>query len=262
MTISTIFVSLPFIVLGFRALIFVGKCLDKLNPPPKGTPYWEKPEWNAPQPLAKTERQRPDHPSGGELLGSDHSSGNPQKVITVVGRTSAGKSSLANALLGQEAFATGVEHGTTSEVMATPFRAGYLLYDTPGLLDGETYSRAVLDTAKDSELVIFLTTGQLYRQELDFLRDLCTLQAAWNRTRHSRPARSTLVFLNACDLKERTMPSVERSHEITALKAQVSPWLAAETVLTGAAAPLDGGPPWIASLEGYLAHFFQQAAAA
>ena len=185
----------------------------------------------------------------------------PEKTICLVGRTSAGKSSLGNALTGTSPFAVGIEHGTTTGFQAVPYHGGYELQDTPGLLDGEQYSARVLDAAKQSELVIFMTTSQLFRQELDFLRDLCVTQNRWNRTRKpTEPGRCTLVFLNACDLKERMMPSTRRANELAALKAQVTPWLGPDAVLTGAAAPLDNSPPWIASLQGYLVHFCQQSA--
>jgi predicted GTPase len=180
----------------------------------------------------------------------------------LVGRTSSGKSSLGNALTAAPTFDVGIEHGTTSRFLAVPFRGGFQLQDTPGLLDGDHCSGAVLNAAKASALVILLTTGQLYRQEIDFLGELCTAQAFWNRTRGTLPRRDTLVFLNAADLKERTMPTSGRANELAALKTQVSPWLEREAVLSGAAAPLDGGPPWIGSLEGYLAHFCRQSAAA
>jgi GTP-binding protein EngB required for normal cell division len=37
-----------------------------------------------------------------------------ENIVCLVGRTSSGKSSTANALMGYEAFDTGIEHGTTT----------------------------------------------------------------------------------------------------------------------------------------------------
>lgn len=234
-------------VLGFRALNYVCKEVDK-NKMPAAKPVSRKPTGSTSRSKAKRSKPSPRVAP-------------PKPFITLVGRTSAGKSSLGNALLGQETFVTGVEHGTTSAIQAVPFSAIYRLQDTPGLLDGETYRRGVLNAAKASELVILVTTGQLYRQELDFLRDLGTVQRAWNGLRGSRPARSTVVFINHDDLKESTMPSDVRAGELSALREQVQGWVPGDHVLTGAAAPCDGKAPRIACLKTHLETFLTHAAA-
>jgi GTP-binding protein Era len=57
--------------------------------------------------------------------------------VAVFGRVSAGKSALGNALLGRDAFAVGVLHGTTTEADAARLdeasSAGLVLIDTPGI---------------------------------------------------------------------------------------------------------------------------------
>ena len=184
----------------------------------------------------------------------------PAKMISLVGRTSAGKSSLGNALLGRTVFTVGMQHGTTSDIRAVPFHPGYQLQDTPGLLDGETYNAVVFDAAMTSTLVVLVTTGQLYRQELDFLRKLCTAQRHWNGLRGTQPARSTVIFVNASDVKEHTMPASVQATELTALREQVQDWIPGDYVLTGAAAPSDGRSPKTAALEQHLNRFFQFAA--
>lgn len=234
----------PLVGLGFRALGRVLKEIDK-HSPPSNQPVSTKPK--APVLRSNVGRSRSATPSQP-----------PLPLISLVGRTSAGKSSLGNALAGEEVFAVGVEHGTTSQVHTVPFQAGYRLQDTPGLLDGETYCRVVLDAAKASELVILVTTGQLYRQEIDFVRDLCTAQRAWNSSRGSQPARSIVIFVNADDLKELTMPSTVRAAELAALREQVQNWVPGDYVLTGAAQPCDGGTPRLTALEAHLRRFFER----
>jgi hypothetical protein len=238
---------IPPIVFAFagKALVYAFKELGKESKPAAPSPNRE--------PEAKPRRQ--------DRSGVAQSSqpAPPRKIISLVGRTSVGKSSLGNALAGEEAFSVGVEHGTTSQAQSIPFRHGYWLQDTPGLLDGETYDLVVMNAARSSELVVFVA-GQLYRQELDFLRELGAFQSAWNRSRGARPRRSTAIFLNACDLKALTMPSRERTVELDALGAQIGDCLPGGIVLSGAAAPVDGAAPEIAALEEYLAGFLRRSA--
>ena len=82
--------------------------------------------------------------------------------IAVFGRVSVGKSALGNALLGREAFATGVLHGTTQKRDTQRWQEvagqGLHLIDTPGIneLSGEERERLAFDVAAISDLVIFI----------------------------------------------------------------------------------------------------------
>lgn len=102
--------------------------------------------------------------------------------VAVFGRVSAGKSALGNALLGREAFAVGVLHGTTTDAEhATLDEAqhnGLVLIDTPGIneLDGEARERLAFEVAEVSDLVIFVGDGDLTREELDALKTLAATQ--------------------------------------------------------------------------------------
>lgn len=87
--------------------------------------------------------------------------------IAVFGRVSTGKSSLCNALLGREAFAVGVLHGTTTGAEhATLDEAtdqGLVLIDTPGIneLDGEARERIAFEVAEVCDLVFLSSMGIL-----------------------------------------------------------------------------------------------------
>jgi small GTP-binding protein len=102
--------------------------------------------------------------------------------VAVFGRVSAGKSALGNALLGREAFAVGVLHGTTSEAAHAELdeasAAGLVLIDTPGIneLEGEQRERLAFDVAEVSDLVVFVADGDLTREELDALKTLAATQ--------------------------------------------------------------------------------------
>jgi GTPase len=102
--------------------------------------------------------------------------------IAVFGRVSVGKSALGNALLGREAFATGVLHGTTRARDAQRWQEvagqGLHLIDTPGIneLSGEERERLAFDVAAISDLVIFVVDGDMTQSEIAALSTLAQTQ--------------------------------------------------------------------------------------
>ncbi|MGC1549656.1 MAG: GTP-binding protein [Rhodanobacter sp.] len=147
--------------------------------------------------------------------------------VAVFGRVSAGKSALGNALLGREAFAVGVLHGTTTEAAkATLDEAqhdGLVLIDTPGIneLDGEARERLAFDVAEVCDLVIFVADGDLTRDELDALKTLAATQ------------RPLLLVLNKAD----RYSTDERQALLGHLRERVHGLVRAEDVLAVAARP-------------------------
>ena len=113
--------------------------------------------------------------------------------IAVFGRVSVGKSALANALLGEDAFTVGVLHGTTREATQRSWRevagSGVHLIDTPGIdeLDGEAREKLAFDVAGVSDLVIFVVDGDMTQRERDALQLL------------GRTERPLLLGLNKAD---------------------------------------------------------------
>lgn len=113
--------------------------------------------------------------------------------IAVFGRVSVGKSALANALLGEDAFSVGVLHGTTRNATQRAWRevagSGVHLIDTPGIdeLDGETREKLAFEVAGVSDLVVFVVDGDMTQRELDALRLL------------ARTERPLLLALNKAD---------------------------------------------------------------
>ena len=113
--------------------------------------------------------------------------------IAVFGRVSVGKSALANALLGEDAFTVGVLHGTTREATQRSWRevagSGVHLIDTPGIdeLDGENRERLAFDVAAVSDLVVFVVDGDMTQRERDALQLL------------GRTERPLLLALNKAD---------------------------------------------------------------
>lgn len=170
--------------------------------------------------------------------------------VAVFGRVSAGKSALGNALLGREAFAVGVLHGTTTEAAQAPLDEaaadGLVLVDTPGIneLDGEARERLAFDVAEISDLVVFVCDGDLTRDELDALRTLAATQ------------RPLLLVLNKADRYGES----ERADLLEHLRGKVAGLVAPDDVLAVAARPapqrvldehgerLEPVPPQVAAL--------------
>lgn len=98
--------------------------------------------------------------------------------LAVFGRVSVGKSALANALLGENAFEVGVLHGTTHEATPQPWQevagSGVHLIDTPGIdeLDGEAREKLAVEVAGISDLVVFVVDGDMTTRERDALAQL------------------------------------------------------------------------------------------
>jgi GTP-binding protein Era len=102
--------------------------------------------------------------------------------LAVFGRVSVGKSALLNALLGRDAFAVGVLHGTTTRASALHWSeesaAGLHVIDTPGIneLSGEQREQLAFDVAARSDLVLFVVDGDMTSIEIDALRTVAATQ--------------------------------------------------------------------------------------
>ena len=116
--------------------------------------------------------------------------------IAVFGMVGRGKSSLLNALLGQEVFETGAVHGVTQTVQTAQWSAkqetlggaGNLwrvslfgtgnsqveLIDTPGIdeVNGEMRETMARQLAKQADLILFVVAGDITRVEFEALSEL------------------------------------------------------------------------------------------
>jgi hypothetical protein len=173
----------------------------------------------------------------------------PGKVITFVGRTGAGKSSTANSLLGYAAFDVGAEHGSTTLVAARDYVGGYQLRDTPGLMDDTAFDDAVWTAVEDSELVVYTTTGQLYRPEIETVRCVRDRQRQWDLESETPGRRKLVLYVNGQDYKESTMTRAVLAEEARLIKEQVATWIPEDRVAFGAAAPMAQGEGQPARLE-------------
>lgn len=106
--------------------------------------------------------------------------------IAAFGMVSRGKSSVLNALLGQEAFKVGTTHGTTVSRASQRWEHGsaaghpglegakLVLVDTPGIdeVGGEVREVLARDVARHADLLLFVVSSDMQRVEIEALAQL------------------------------------------------------------------------------------------
>ncbi|MFM7266138.1 MAG: GTP-binding protein [Cyanobium sp.] len=160
--------------------------------------------------------------------------------VVVFGRVGVGKSSLLNALLGEERFATDVAHGCTRRQESHPWDAGrpfgslaaVELVDTPGIdeIAAAGRERLARRVAIGADVVVLVLDGDLSAVEREALD---TLVAA---------GKPLLLVLNRCD----RWPEAERPELLASIRRRLPAGAAELEPLAVAAAPrrarlLEGG---------------------
>ncbi len=147
--------------------------------------------------------------------------------IAAFGRVSTGKSSLLNALIGEQRFTVSPLHGETKQSSMQQWSevesAGVYLIDTPGLDEagGESREEMAKEVARRSDLVIFVIDGDITDTELSALRTLL------------KQGRPVVVALNKSDL----YTSDELDQLLEAVRRKTVDLVQAEDVLAVAAQP-------------------------
>ena len=147
--------------------------------------------------------------------------------LAAFGRVSTGKSSLLNALIGDEVFSVSPLHGETRRSAMQPWNevraGGVFLIDTPGLDEagGEDREAMAKEVAGRSDLVMFVLDGDITDTELQSLRTLLA------------QGRPVLVVLNKSDL----FTDDERQQLLAALRRRAAGLIDPAHIITAAAQP-------------------------
>ncbi len=147
--------------------------------------------------------------------------------LSVFGRVSTGKSSLLNALIGEERFSVSPIHGETRYSSMQAWReeeaAGVFLIDTPGLDEagGEDREALAKEVAGRSDLVVFVLDGDITETELEALRAVLAL------------GRPVIVALNKADL----YTADERAALLASIRGKTEGLLDPGHVIVAAAQP-------------------------
>ncbi len=137
--------------------------------------------------------------------------------IAVLGRVSVGKSSLLNALIGEQRFSTSALHGETKQsemALWDEQESGSLfLIDTPGIneIDGESRERMAREVSQRSDLVLFVIDGDMTDTEYVALQGL------------AREHRPLLVVMNKYDRYSAQQRADLRSSLLVRLQSFIPP---------------------------------------
>jgi len=147
--------------------------------------------------------------------------------LSAFGRVSTGKSSLLNALIGEETFSVSPLHGETRHSSMQAWNqveaGGVFLIDTPGLDEagGEDREALAKEVAGRSDLVIFVLDSDITDTELDALKAVLA------------QGRPVLVVLNKSDL----YTADERDALLRSIRAKTENFIDPAYVVSTAAQP-------------------------
>ncbi len=147
--------------------------------------------------------------------------------LAAFGRVSTGKSSLLNALIGEDRFTVSPLHGETKQSSMQAWReeeaGGVYLIDTPGLDEagGEQREALAKEVAGRADLVLFVVDGDITETELESLRALLT------------QGRPVIVVLNKIDL----FTVDEQSQLLASLRKRTAGLIDASHIIAAAAQP-------------------------
>ena len=147
--------------------------------------------------------------------------------IAAFGRVSTGKSSILNALSGQQVFSTGHLHGETRQQQRHEWSSisqdHVVLIDTPGIdeLDGEKREEIARSVASMADIVLMVCESDLTDSEVEAIEMLARLR------------RPVLLVLNKSD----RYSQAELQSLLEHLRLRCSKWIQQANILTASASP-------------------------
>lgn len=118
--------------------------------------------------------------------------------IALFGKTSVGKSAIANALMGEDLAEVGIQH----DVTATPSsyqKPPWILVDVPGIMGNKVNEELAVTEAKKAHGHIFVVDGEPYADEIELFRVV----------HKALPDTPKIVFVNKADGMDR-LPKKDR----------------------------------------------------
>jgi small GTP-binding protein len=149
--------------------------------------------------------------------------------IVVFGRVSVGKSSLLNALIGDDLFSVSVLHGETTQTRQAEWETrkadGVFLIDTPGINEayGEAREQIALDAAQNADLVLFVVDSDITETEMMALKALIAT------------ARPMVLVINKADQYSQAQQAVLKKSIINKVTGLIDP----KNILFAASSPPD-----------------------
>ncbi len=149
--------------------------------------------------------------------------------IAAFGRVSVGKSSLLNALIGENLFSVSVLHGETTQTRQAEWQTrkanGVFLIDTPGINEayGEAREQLALDAAQVADLVLFVVDGDITETEMLALKALLVT------------ARPMVLVINKADQYTQAQQATLKQSIIDKVSGIIDP----KNILFAAASPPD-----------------------
>ncbi|MCP4011305.1 MAG: DUF697 domain-containing protein [Proteobacteria bacterium] len=149
--------------------------------------------------------------------------------IVVFGRVSVGKSSLLNALIGENLFSVSVLHGETTQTRQAEWQTreadGVFLIDTPGINEayGDAREQLALDAAQVADLVLFVVDGDITEIEMLALKALLVT------------ARPMVLIINKADQYTQAQQAILKQSIIDKVSGMIDP----KNILFAAASPPD-----------------------
>ena len=134
--------------------------------------------------------------------------------VVLMGKTNAGKSSLANSLLQADVYKTDAIQGTAIKANGSIKLDKWEIHDTPGIMNNLADDEEAKENIRRSHVKILVIDDQPYEPELELFRWATKLM----------PGLPTVVFFNKYD-KFQNQPRADKERILEAVKSKLRPFV-------------------------------------